>query len=440
MQSLAQATGSLNPGLENGKRRRSRWGQRVLVLAILVVAAGLIGPQASAAIHFNRGRSELNRYRSEEALTHFEAALQVWPNDEASRLFASRAARRLGRFDVAEMHLQRCQELRSTPSFQLTMEWAYLRAAEGDLLEVESYLYDQLRLHPDLTALIWEALIQGYSRVYRTTDALKCLNQWLERDGNNIQALVLLGNLHFDAYLYSLAVTDYGRALELDNQRHDVRRRLAISLMNIGHYEDSLRHWEVLQQSVGDDPDNLARLAQCHLRCNHVEATLTLLKQILEIQPGFGPALRTRGQLELSEERPAEAEVWFRKAIEAMPFDYLSHYGLYESLRDQRKEPEKLIEEELMRQLLNRLERIGQITSREIPPHPRDAKLQLELAKLFVAVGRLEDGQFWLLNALKLDPQLRDAYLELANLYHQEGNSEQEEACRAQARGLPEKR
>ncbi|HLW67422.1 MAG TPA: tetratricopeptide repeat protein [Gemmataceae bacterium] len=411
----------------------------LLLLAILIVSAGLIGPQASAAVHFYRGRSEMNRFRSEEALAHFEAALRVWPDDETSHIFASRAARRLGRFDLAEMHLLRCRELQSVPSLQLTLEWAYLRAAEGELLDVESYLYDQLRLHPELTPLIWEALIQGYSRVYRTTDALKCLNQWLERDGNNIQALVLLGNLHLDVHAFALAASDYEKAMALDSRRHDVRRSLAISLMNIGHYEDSLRHWEILHQSAGEDPDTLARMAQCHLRCNHVEATLALVKHILEIQPGFGPALRTRGQLELSEERPAEAEIWFRKAVEAMPYDYVSHYGLYESLRDQRKETEKLGQEEHMRQLLNRLERIGEITSHEIALHPRDANLQLELAKLFLSVGRPEDGQFWLHNALKLDPQLRDAYLELAEFYHQQGNQAQEDAYRAQANALPEK-
>ena len=438
MQLLSQAPGSLNQSQRNRNCRRRRWARLLLVLAVLVVISGLIGPQVSAAIHFYRGKSELNRYHSEEALRHFETVLRVWPDDEASRLFASRAARRLGRFDVAEMHLQHCRQPRSAASLALTLEWAYLRAAQGDLQDVESYLYDQLRIHPDLASPIWEALIQGYSRVYRVTDALKCLKQWLERDGNDTQALFLMGNLHEDVHAYALAVADYEKALGLDSRRNDVRRHLAVCLMNIGHYEDSLKHWEVLRQSVGDDPDDLARMAQCHLRSNHVQATLNLIDHILEIQPGFGLALRTRGQLELSEDRAAAAEVWFRKAVEAMPYDYVSHYGLYESLRNQRKEAEQLAEEERMRRLLNRLERIGEITTREMALHPRDAKLHLELAKLFLSVGRQGDGEFWLLSALKLDPQLRDAYLALADLYHQQGNSELEDAYRARADGLPD--
>jgi tetratricopeptide (TPR) repeat protein len=334
------------------------------------------------------------------------------------------------------MHLQRCSELRPSPTPQLTLEWACLRAAEGDLLEVESYLYDQLHLHPELTFLIWEALAEGYTRTWRTTDALKCLNQWLERDAQNVQALAMMGNLAHNIHSDGLAVTNYEKALALDGERWDVRRRLAVSLMSIGRYEQALRHFEVLHQRLGDDPDILVRLAQCHQRCNHVQATLTLLEHLLELRPGYGPALRTRAQLELSEERWAEAEIWFRQAIEAMPYDYVSHYGLSESLRNQNKEAEMHVENEQMRQLLNRLERIGEITSREIASRPRDDRLQLELAKLLISVGSDEDGLFWLLNVLKLNPQSREAYLALADLYHQQGKPEQEETCRAQALAL----
>jgi tetratricopeptide (TPR) repeat protein len=408
------------------------------MLGTFALSAALLVPQAFSAVHFFRGQSELRRYHSDAALAHFEAALRVWPHHEQSRLLASRSARRLGQFDVAAMHLQRCQDANASPSPELTMEWSCLRATEGDLVDVESYLYDQLRANPQYTLLIWEALAEGYIRACRTADALKCLNQWLERDGNNVQALILMGNLHQDVHAHALAADNFAKALALDDERDDARRRLAVSLMAIGRYQDALQHLEILQQRLGDNPDVLVREAHCHDNCDHAETALVLLDKVLVVHPGYGPALRTRGQLELARQRPEEAEVWLRQAIAAMPYDYASHYALFNSLRAQNKTAEKLVQEEHMRQLKDRLERISEITSREISLRPRDAALQLELGKLLLSVGRKGEGYFWLRNAEKIDPQSRTVCLALADFYHDAGDAEQETIYRERALALPD--
>src|SRR5262249_1797860 len=140
MDSLAQEPESLHRGQIVGKGSWFRLARRMLWLAILGVVLALVAPQAIAAYHFRRGEAELGRYHSEEALAHFEAALRTWPDDEECRLWASRAARRLGRYDVAEAHLQHGQDRRPSQSPQLTFEWSCLRASQGDLLDVESYL------------------------------------------------------------------------------------------------------------------------------------------------------------------------------------------------------------------------------------------------------------------------------------------------------------
>jgi len=412
--------------------------RNLLVLAILGVGAALIGPYSLAKYHFYRGRSQLQRYHSQAALAHFEAVLRVWPDDENCRLLASRAARRLGRFDEAANHLRHCQDSRRPPTPQLTLEWSCLRATEGDLLEVESYLFEQQRAQPELAALIWEALAEGYIRACRSTDALKCLNQWLERDSNNVQALFLLGNLHQSVGAHALAVNDYLRVLALAAERDDARRRLAMNSMSLGRYQDALSHWANLQERFDNDPDIPVRAAHCHDRCNRTEIALGLLERALALRPGYGPALRTRGQLELARERPAEAEVWLRQAVQEMPYDYASHYALFDSLRAQNKEAEKLLQEQHMREIKDRLERIGEIMSREISLHPRDVVLQLELASLLLSVNRKEEGLFWLLNAEKLNPRSRSVYLALAAYYREEGKSEQEEICREQALSLPD--
>jgi tetratricopeptide (TPR) repeat protein len=407
---------------------------------VLIVAIWQLAPPAQALWHFRRGQVAFARYRNQEALRHLERALKTWPDDEETRILAARAARRTGQFDQAEQHLRYCQRLRPSPSPDLVLEWSMFRAASGDMLEVEAYLFEQTQKRPDMVKLIWEALAEGYLLTYRIDDALRMLDGWLAQEPQNLAALALRGRLFQVVNSHAKAAQDFRTGVEIDAQQDELRRRLAVSLMEIGRYDEALDHWQYLAQHIGRDPGILVNMARCEERTNNSDAALGLLAEVLSQYPDNGLALRTRGQLELARDHPAEAEDWLRKAVAAMPFDYRTHYALHASLEMQhRSEPAKA-ELETMQNLKDRLERMGHIISHEMSENPRSSDLHLELGKQLISVGRKEEGTTWLLSAVKLDPENLGAHTALADLYREAGNIEQEEYHREQARMIREKK
>src|SRR6266542_7144163 len=108
----------------------------LLLLTVLGVLGGAVavgGPHLWALYHFRAGRADLEHYRAEEALAHFNNCLKVWPDSADAHLLASRAARRADDYEAADQHLRECQRLRGGPSDDTAFEWALLRASAGDL-------------------------------------------------------------------------------------------------------------------------------------------------------------------------------------------------------------------------------------------------------------------------------------------------------------------
>ena len=50
----------------------------------------------------------------------------------------------------------------------MLLEWALLKAVQGNLLEVEEFLVERARKDPAVAPLVWEALAEGDVRMYRT--------------------------------------------------------------------------------------------------------------------------------------------------------------------------------------------------------------------------------------------------------------------------------
>src|SRR5262249_2772229 len=157
-----------------------------------------------------------------------------------------------GQTDVAEMHLRQCRRLHPGKSEEITLEWALLRVTLGDLDENEPYLLSRAQRGPAEAALVWEALTEGYTRLYRIIDTLRCLDRWLGMDSDNVQALFLRGNLWWQVQASQRAAGDYRRVLEIDPERHEARRRLARCLVDGGDYDEALR---LLEQTLTHSPD-----------------------------------------------------------------------------------------------------------------------------------------------------------------------------------------
>jgi tetratricopeptide (TPR) repeat protein len=392
-----------------------------MALAACAIMLCLGAPQAWAWHHLRNGKAALDRHRPEEARTEFAAALKVWPDRPSVQLLASRAARQDDDFAEAERHLRAAHRAAGGPTDPIAFEWALLQAAAGDVWGVDEYLQRRADADPALAPLTWEALAEGYLRVYRTLDAMACLDHWLQLDPDNVRALELRGMTFVTGKGVTRGTDDYRRVLQLDPSREQTRWRLVLCLLDLGGYEEALPHLERLAGERPDDPEVLVRLARCQNMLGRRADAGQTLDRVLAAHPTDAGALRTRGQFALADRDPAAAEAWLRRAVAADPADYQSQWFLFQALQQQGKAADARAQLRVAEDVKDRIERLSELRSRKLTERPLDPALHYEMGLLLIRTGSPTEGEAWLKSALALDPDYAPAHAALADLYEKAG-------------------
>ncbi len=413
-------------------RLSRRWWLR---LAGILLVAGLIAPHVWAWSRLRAARTALAAYHPETARHELTACQRVWSWDGRAsvRLLAARAARQDGDLSAASAELHAAQRLLGGANDATAFEWALIQASGGNVREVEEYLQKRADQSPDTAPLVWEALTEGYLRVYRTLDAMSCVTHWLERDPNNPRALELRGQTYVTGKGVVRGAEDYRRVLELDPTRRQTRWRLVVCLMDLGGYQEAVSHLELFVGGGADDPKAVAMLARCYNFVGRREEARQILDATLARHPDDGSCLRTRGQLALMDDQKVEAERWLRRAATILPDDFQSQWLLYESLRQQGKLDEAREQNRIADAVKDRGARISELRSRKLAEFPLDPALHYEMGMLLIQTGRGEIGERWLLTALELDAGHQPSHAALATYYEGRGDRAKAEFHRARA-------
>ncbi len=404
-------------------------------IAALVLLAGAVwsAPHLRAWWHLRAAQSDLAGFRAAPAREHLRVCLQAWPASARAHLLAGRAARLAEDFQEAEQHLRQAQRLEQLPADEVVLEWALLRAAAGDLVEVDRFLESRARKNRAEGPVIWEALAEGYLRTYRIADALACLDQWLKQQPDCVPALVLRGKVWLRARAAAKGLPDLQKAVAADPTDPETRWTLALCLMEAGRWSEAVPHLEELRAQRPQDPEVLVRLARCDHLLGRAEPARALLDAVLAEHPDHGLALRTRGQVELSGGSPTEAEKWLRQAVAVLPHDYQAHWSLYRALLRQDKSAEAAACLRRAQEAEDRATRLGEILTHEMAGRPLDPALHCELGVLLLRMDQKEVGRSWLLSALRLDPNYRPAHAALADYYQTQGDADRAAEHRRQA-------
>jgi predicted Zn-dependent protease len=404
-------------------RQRPR---RVVMLVALLIAAGFGGALASVPLrayyHYQAARQAEQRHRLAPAQEHIDRCLALWPQRAAVYLLAARICRRRGAHDDAERHLDACERILGTRTEPVGLERILLQVQRGDVyLEEERYLASYVERDAPEAPLVLEGLARGYLELLRFSAALDCLNRCLQKQPDNIPALLLRGRTR--ERLSSIeALEDYRAVLALEPDQDEARLRLAESLFTFGQADEAAQNFEVLQQRRPNDPAVRLGLARCRHHAGKLDEARLLLDGLLADDARNLGALRERGRLELEAGHGAEAERCLRRAVAIDPSDRDANHLLTQALFQQGKTSEAQTQEEQYERVLADLTRLGQILNTELKARPRDAALCCELGTLYLRYGKRHEGVYWLLHALEYDSQYEPARKALADAHVRTGD------------------
>ncbi len=398
-----------------------RW-LRTMLMAGLLLAAGLLAVEGWAAWQEHSARTALAEERFDEARCLVERALWIRRQWESTNVLAARIARLRGAYNEAEQHLDRCGP-RSQMSEPVVLEWLLLRCQRGEVDELAPRLLALVERGHAESAAILEALAATYMRQTRYLEALPSLDRWVECDPGSARALDWRGWVSNQLDHRGQAIGDCEKALELQPGRSVVRLRLAKILVDSSRQAEAVPHLEQLRQEQPANPEVLVALARCRVAQTRTEEARTLLDAVLAAHPDDCGALLQRGKLDLQDRRFTEAEHWLRQALERTPLDTDARYSLYLSLLGQ-GDRQTEAREELARCRRDRqtLDRLTRLMRTELGARPRDPALAKEAGELLLQLGEDERGLFWLYRSLALDPRHAASHRALIAYYERTNN------------------
>jgi tetratricopeptide (TPR) repeat protein len=276
-----------------------RHPSRSLMITALMVfigaGSGVAGVWFWASYHLRMGRMALERYHTAEAVPHLQAALSIWPNDPETLLLAARAARRSGSFEIADRLLDSYQEL-GRQDENLTLERVCLRAERGEPDSVSKSCRTFIEQDHPGSPLLFEALVRGYMRVYQPLRAEKLLNEWLQRQPDNPQALFIQGQILDLQMRQTESIQSYRAALTVDPTLDEARLRLCDALMQLGSIEEAQPHLVYLHRRLPNHLMLQVYLARIQDRQGHPEEAERMLEAVLASTPTSNRAARGSGR------------------------------------------------------------------------------------------------------------------------------------------------
>jgi tetratricopeptide (TPR) repeat protein len=414
--------------------RPLKWLLALGLVALIGFLAVWLGTEIYVEVQFHKAEAALERYDFAAAREHLQTCVRLRPDRFRIRFLAAQTARRAGKYEEAQEHLERCEDLVDDPADYTLLESTLLRAQRGEVAQVESILWQLVEKdHPE-KALILEALARGYIQVYCLPLADKCLKMLLEQEPEHAEAWVWRAAIYDMLDNRPEAEQYYNRALELRPDHDLCRLNLASFLQHANRVKEAFAHLQQLYERQPDNPEVLVGLARYYMgTAQHAQAA-PLLARALAQQPNHVQGLTEQAKLYLLEKKPAEAEACLRKSLAADPSDRAANYLLYQCFEKAGKKAAARVQHAKFKQLDKDLGRTEAILRHDLAKDRRNPDLYCELGRIFSRHGRADRGLYWFQHALTLNPNHRATHRALAAYFERTGKKEYAAMHRARAK------
>ena len=410
----------------------------------VLIALLLLGASASyvgGRYFWDRGQiraahAALDRRDWKLAQQFLDVALARSPNDPDVLLMAARAARRQEKLPEAQKFLDSCQRALGEESEPIKIERALLEVHRGNLAGVEAYLRARVRDGDPGTLEILDIMSAALIIDYRMAEAQACLDDLLQRQPDDFDALVRRGLTARNMGWYADAIKFYQRALNLRPDVDAVRLALAEIEVALGQFGDAQREFEQLRQRQPANPSVLFGLGRALAGQGSKEQALELFDRVLATNPTDWKALSERGWIAVQLDRPIEGEGYLRGAVAWAPPDLPILTRLADCLRLNGKQEEAHQYRDRADRLRADLQRAGELGDLIRDKNPADPALRYELGCILLRLGKKQDALHWLLTALEKDPGHVKTHEQLIEFYQSVGDRQRAEQHRRFLEGL----
>jgi predicted Zn-dependent protease len=397
--------------------QRHPW--RVVAGLATILVFGACGYALFFYYHLHAAEEANARYDFDDAQEHLATCIRLWPRRAELHFLAARTARRAGRFAEAMEHLDAFERLEGkTPGYLL--EYAMLRAQQGDFESSGPYLIDLLEKdHPDST-LILEALAQGTNHVYHLGKSIHFAEGALQREPGNVPMLLLHAHLWDSVNRFDDAEKDYRAAIEAQPGHAQARLELAQFLIRHDKADEAEDHFEQLRKRHYRVPAVLMGLALCRRHQGRTAEEREFLDALLAESPDDPNALAERGKLELEADELDAAERDLRNVLSQVPYE--SHTTLYlaQCLQRQGRDEESAVYVAKAAQLEGDMKRLEELV-REIAKDANNAEKLRQAGVICLRIGLDQEAERWFLGAWHADPRHKPTNQSLADLYTRRG-------------------
>lgn len=342
----------------------------------------------------------------------------IQPRSSAVSLLLARVSRLSGSLDAMHRNLHEASA-RGAPPELVRREELLAIAQTGQLAQAEPALRKLLANSDSESSEICEALINGLLLNYRLGEAQQLLDAWQSDVANDPQPSFIRGQIAEQLGNNTSAIEDYQRALRLNPQRRDIKRRLFIALISQHQYTKAEDLFRQFGGNPADDVELGVARARCLAETGQPKESRALLETLLNQYPEHREV-----NLLLAREyfRDGNAEValkLIRSRLVKNEVDYDYRYLLAQVLTSINN-PEAKNHLEYVQRADTALSKVKTAID-QAREKPQDSESRFEIGKNLMEYGFQKDGAGWLRSTLELNPVHREAHKMLARYYDQEG-------------------
>ncbi|MFI7273109.1 tetratricopeptide repeat protein [Streptomyces sp. NPDC049879] len=255
----------------------------VIQAVTVLLTAPTLPPATRAVAHIARGYARERREEWEQALTDYDGAVLLTPDNPTARLRRGEVRRFTGRFDDALADLDRAVELDPDRARAHISRGRVHRSLER--YDEATADFDQaIRLCPD-SAGAYAHRGETHRRVGRYEDALADLGRAIQLEPDHPWAHAVRGGTHSSLHRYEEALADLDRAIQLDPDQAWIYITRGSSYRLLERYDEAVAD---LDRAIRLSPDSAWAYAQrgdTYRRARRYEDALADLDHAVQLGP-----------------------------------------------------------------------------------------------------------------------------------------------------------